>query len=86
MAKRNKAIKKEYSAIHVSGGLSGGLFDDRGKPKVYISITELTYEHEHATQSFTIGEAKKIISLIEEAIKDAKAQTKAEKKNKGRGR
>jgi hypothetical protein len=86
MAKRNKAIKKEYSAIHVSGGLSGGLFSDIGKPKVSISITELQYEYAHATQSFTISEAQKIISLIEEAIKDAKASAKAEKKNKGRGR
>lgn len=86
MAKRNKAIKKEYSAIHVSGGLSGGLFDDEGKPKVSISITELQYDMAHATQSFTIDEAKKIISLIEKAIKDAKASVKAQKKYKGRGR
>jgi hypothetical protein len=86
MAKRKKAIKKEYSAIHVSGGVSSGLFGDEGKPKVSISITEMFYDYAHATQSFTIDEANKIISLIEEAIKDAKAQAKAQKKNKGRGR
>lgn len=76
MSKDNKSIKGEYTKIRVHGGYNP--FARKSKPSVTIGLTDAGcgYDSRTADVTFSIKEAKEIIVLIEDAIKEA---TKKEK-------
>ena len=78
MAKKEKkknSIKGEYDRIRVTGW-NGNPFASRVEPVVSISLREVGYDPSAADVSFTVAEAKEIIKLIEQAIKDANKKEK----------
>lgn len=77
MAKKEKknSISGEYDKIRVVGW-NGTPFAKKIKPVVSISLRELGYSPGAADVSFTVAEAKEIIVLIENAIKEANKKEK----------
>ena len=77
MAKKEKkkhSIKAEYEKIRITGWTSP--FSNKHTPVISISLRELGYDPHAADVNFSVAEAKEIIKLIEQAIKEA---TKKEK-------
>ena len=81
MAKEKKkhSIKAEYEKIRVTGWTSP--FSRNSKPVVSISLREVGYDPGAADVNFTVAEAKEVIKLIEQAIKEAKKEANKKEKN-----
>jgi len=70
MSKKNYSVKDEYQKVHVRG-IQKNPFGDDG-PHVSLAVTEVSYDPTIAVARLTIKEAKQVIELLEDAIKDAK--------------
>jgi hypothetical protein len=67
--KQNYSVEDKYTKVHVRGSQKDPF--DGGKPYVSLSITEVSYDPAIAVARLSIKEAKQVIELLEQAIKDA---------------
>lgn len=72
--KKKVSIKDEYDKIRITGWVSP--FGRKPSGVVSISLRELGYDTAAADVNFTVAEAKEIIKLIEQAIKDSNKKEK----------
>ena len=77
--KKKNSIKDEYDKIRITGWANP--FARKPSPVVSISLRELGYDPASADVNFSIGEAKEIIKLIEQAIKEANKEVNKKEKN-----
>lgn len=66
--KQNYSVEDKYAKVHVRGSQKGP-FD--GEAYVSLTVTEVTYDPAIAVARLSIKEAKQVIELLEQAIKDA---------------
>lgn len=74
MSKKNYSVKDEYQKVHVRG-VGKHPFGDDG-PYVSLAVTEVSYAPAIAVARLTLKEAKQVIELLKEAIKDANKKEK----------
>ena len=81
MAKEKKkhSIKSEYDKIRIVGWATP--FGRNPSPLVSISLRELGYDLHASDVNFSVAEAKEIIKLIEQAIKEASKEANKKEKN-----
>jgi ribosomal protein L22 len=66
--KQNYSVKDEYQKVHVRGSQKDPF---GGEAYVSLAVTEVTYDPAIAVARLSIKEAKQVIELLEQAIKDA---------------
>jgi hypothetical protein len=76
--KSSRSIKAEYNKVDVRGAQANPFGE--GDPTVYLTATELSYEAVIAVVRLSIKEAKQVIGLLEQGIKEATKPNKKEKK------
>jgi hypothetical protein len=76
--KQNYSVDDTYHKVFVRGSNGEPFIDD--KSYVHLSVTELSYEASIASVRLSVKEAKQVIELLEQGIKDATSKKKVGKK------